>query len=33
MTAIVKSPNFMKLDESTMKTFIVKAAEAGAFKT
>ncbi|XP_001600404.1 RCC1 and BTB domain-containing protein 1 [Nasonia vitripennis] len=33
MTAVIQTPNFAKLDESIIKTFIVKAAQAGAFKT
>lgn len=33
MTAVIQTPNFAKLDESIVKTFIVKAAQAGAFKT
>ncbi|XP_060815883.1 uncharacterized protein LOC132907131 [Bombus pascuorum] len=33
MTAVVQTEDFAKLDESTMKTFIVRAAQAGIFKT
>lgn len=33
MTAVIQTPNFAKLDETTIKTFIIKAAQAGAFKT
>ncbi|KAK2577032.1 hypothetical protein KPH14_011991 [Odynerus spinipes] len=33
MTAVIQTPNFAKLDEATVKTFIIKAAQAGAFKT
>lgn len=33
MTAVIQTPNFAKLDEVTVKTFIIKAAQAGAFKT
>lgn len=33
MTAVVQTEDFAKLDENIMKTFIVKAAQAGIFKT
>ncbi|XP_054004464.1 RCC1 and BTB domain-containing protein 1-like isoform X2 [Hylaeus anthracinus] len=33
MTAVINDSNFAKLDESTVKDFIIKAAQAGAFKT
>ncbi|KOC62519.1 RCC1 and BTB domain-containing protein 1 [Habropoda laboriosa] len=33
MTAVVRTPHFVKLNENAVKTFITKAAEAGAFKT
>ncbi|CAL7941032.1 unnamed protein product [Xylocopa violacea] len=33
MTTVIQTENFSKLDESTTKTFIIKAAQAGAFKT
>ncbi|XP_043798332.1 RCC1 and BTB domain-containing protein 1-like isoform X1 [Apis laboriosa] len=33
MTAVVQTADFAKLDESIVKTFIIKAAQAGAFKT
>lgn len=33
MTAVVQTADFAKLDESTVKTFIIKAAQAGVFKT
>lgn len=33
MAAVVQSENFAKLDEKTVKTFIINAAKAGAFKT
>ncbi|XP_043461516.1 RCC1 and BTB domain-containing protein 1-like isoform X1 [Leptopilina heterotoma] len=33
MTAVVQTPQFSKLDEATVKTFIIKAAQAAAFKT
>ncbi|XP_076633725.1 RCC1 and BTB domain-containing protein 1-like isoform X1 [Colletes latitarsis] len=33
MTSVVQTPNFAKLDETTVKNFIIKAAQAGAFKT
>lgn len=33
MTAIIESPGFNSLDESTVKNFIRKAAKAGAFKS
>lgn len=33
MTAVIQTPNFGKLDEATVKTFVIKAAQSGAFKT
>ncbi|KAI4497020.1 hypothetical protein M0802_007766 [Mischocyttarus mexicanus] len=33
MTAVIQTPDFAKLDETTVKTFVVKAAKSGAFKT
>ncbi|KAG5339698.1 RCBT1 protein, partial [Acromyrmex heyeri] len=33
MTAVTKTENFAKLDENTLKTFIIKAGEAGVFRT
>lgn len=33
MTAVVQTASFAKLDENTMRTFIIKTAQAGAFKT
>lgn len=33
MTAVIQTLNFSHLDETTLKTFILKAAQAGAFKT
>ncbi|XP_074111220.1 RCC1 and BTB domain-containing protein 1 [Cotesia typhae] len=33
MTAVIQTSHFSKLDEATLKTFITKAAHAGAFKT
>ncbi|KAK9296481.1 hypothetical protein QLX08_009530 [Tetragonisca angustula] len=33
MTTIIQTAAFAELDKNTMKTFIVKAAQAGAFKT
>ncbi|XP_033209361.1 RCC1 and BTB domain-containing protein 1-like isoform X2 [Belonocnema kinseyi] len=33
MTEVIQTPHFSKLDEGTVKTFIIKAAQAGAFKT
>ncbi|XP_011298019.1 RCC1 and BTB domain-containing protein 1-like [Fopius arisanus] len=33
MTAVTQTAHFGKLDEATLKTFIAKAAHAGAFKT
>ncbi|XP_035730999.1 RCC1 and BTB domain-containing protein 1-like isoform X1 [Vespa mandarinia] len=33
MTAVIQTSNFGTLDEETVKTFIIKAARAGAFKT
>lgn len=33
MTAVVQTEDFAKLDESIMRTFIVKAAQVGIFKT
>ncbi|XP_020287366.1 RCC1 and BTB domain-containing protein 1-like [Pseudomyrmex gracilis] len=33
MTAVTQTENFAKLDENTLKTFITKAAKAGAFRT
>ncbi|XP_076757246.1 uncharacterized protein LOC143427199 [Xylocopa sonorina] len=33
MTAVTQTENFSKLNESTIKSFIIKAARAGAFKT
>ncbi|XP_012230297.1 RCC1 and BTB domain-containing protein 1 [Linepithema humile] len=33
MTAVAQTENFAKLDENTIKTFIIKAAKAGAFRT
>lgn len=33
MTAVIQTENFAKLDEKTIKTFVIKAANAGAFKT
>lgn len=33
MTAIIESPGFNSLDESTLKIFIQKAAKAGAFRS
>lgn len=33
MTAVIESPGFNSLDESTVKNFIRKAAKAGAFKS
>ncbi|XP_015183789.1 PREDICTED: RCC1 and BTB domain-containing protein 1-like isoform X2 [Polistes dominula] len=33
MTAVIQTTNFAKLDETTVKTFIIKAAQSGAFKT
>ncbi|KAL0104985.1 hypothetical protein PUN28_016549 [Cardiocondyla obscurior] len=33
MTAVTQTENFAKLDENTVKTFIIKAGKAGVFKT
>ncbi|XP_015440435.1 PREDICTED: RCC1 and BTB domain-containing protein 1-like [Dufourea novaeangliae] len=33
MTAVIQSSNFFEIDEFTTKTFILKASQAGAFKT
>lgn len=33
MTAVIQTPNFAKLDDITVKAFIIKAAKSGAFKT
>ena len=33
MTKVVQTETFAELDKNTMKTFIIKAAQAGAFKT
>ncbi|EFN61765.1 RCC1 and BTB domain-containing protein 1 [Camponotus floridanus] len=33
MTAVTQTENFAKLDENTVKTFIIKAGKAGAFRT
>jgi len=33
MTDVTQTENFAKLDENTVKTFIIKAAKAGAFRT
>ncbi|XP_076669802.1 RCC1 and BTB domain-containing protein 1-like isoform X2 [Andrena cerasifolii] len=33
LTAVVETPDFSKLDEFTIKSFIVKAGQASAFKT
>lgn len=33
MTAVIQTENFAKLDEKTLKIFIIKAAKAGIFKT
>ncbi|XP_011635998.1 RCC1 and BTB domain-containing protein 1-like isoform X2 [Pogonomyrmex barbatus] len=33
MTAVTQTENFAKLDENTVKTFIINAGKAGAFKT
>lgn len=33
MTAVIQSENFAKLDEKTVKIFVIKAAQAGIFKT
>ena len=33
LTAVVETPDFSKLDEFTMKSFIIKAGKASAFKT
>ncbi|TGZ51677.1 RCC1 and BTB domain-containing protein 1-like [Temnothorax longispinosus] len=33
MTAVTQTENFAKLDENTLKTFIIKAGKAGVFRT
>ncbi|XP_011699349.1 PREDICTED: RCC1 and BTB domain-containing protein 1-like isoform X2 [Wasmannia auropunctata] len=33
MTAVTQTENFAKLDENTVKTFIIKAGKAGVFRT
>lgn len=33
MTEVIQTSHFSKLDEATLKTFITKAAQSGAFKT